>query len=263
MYWGTRGFPVLYCLLEFCSNSCPLSWWCYLTISSSVTLFSFCLLSFLVSEYFPMIRLFASGGQNIGASALASVIPVNIQSLFPLGLTSLIALQSKGLSRVFSSTTVRKHQFFSTQFDLLLPKLLYIPQDPIQYHLFYEDFRSLFLDMWDTELVTVIDSQTIQLKLAKVYYEAPSCCQTPVLGSKSCDTLHEGAVIVTCKVLWKSGWFELGIGDGGSCKARKRGRWALSFSIEPKPLDNELWLISIPILNAKVTLYPSCALPKT
>ena len=122
----TLGFPVLYYLLEFCSNSCPLSWWCYLTISSSVTLFSFCLLSFPVSEYFPMIRLFASGGQNIGASALASVIPVNIQSWFPLGLTSLIALQSKGLSRVFSGTTVRKHQFFSTQFDLFLPKLLYV-----------------------------------------------------------------------------------------------------------------------------------------
>lgn len=117
--------------------------------------------------------------------------------------------------------------------------------------------------MWDTELVTVIDSQSIQLKLAKVYYEAPSCCQTPGLESKSCNTLHEGAVIVTWKVLWKSGWFELGIGDGASCKARKRGRWALSFSIEPKPLDNELWLISIPTLNAKVTLYPSCALSKT
>ena len=74
-----------------CSNSCPLSWWCYLTISSSATLFSFCLQSFPASGSFTMSQLFTSGGQSIGASA--SVLPMNIQNWFPLGLTGLIILQ--------------------------------------------------------------------------------------------------------------------------------------------------------------------------
>ena len=95
-----------------CSNSCPLSWWCHPTISSVVP-FSSCPQSFPASRSFPMSRLFASGGQSIGAST--SVFPINVQSWFPLGLTGLISLQSKGLSRVFSNTTIRKHQFFSTQ----------------------------------------------------------------------------------------------------------------------------------------------------
>ena len=81
-----------------CSNSCPLSWWCYLAISSSVITFSSCLQSFPASEAFLMSRLFASGGQNIGASVSASVLPMNIQGWFPLGLTGLISLQSKGFS---------------------------------------------------------------------------------------------------------------------------------------------------------------------
>ena len=94
------------------SNSCPLRWWCHPTISSSVIPFSH-LQSFLVSGPFPVSQLFALGGQNIGASA--SVLPVHIQGWFPLGLTCLISLLSKGLSRVFSSTTVQKHQFLGTQ----------------------------------------------------------------------------------------------------------------------------------------------------
>ena len=94
-----------------CSNSCPLSRWCYLTTSSSAALFSFCLQSFPASGSFPMSPLFASGGQSIETSALASVLPMNIQGWFPLGLT----LQFKGLSRVFSTTTVQKYQFFSPQ----------------------------------------------------------------------------------------------------------------------------------------------------
>ena len=98
-----------------CSNSCPLSWWCHPTISSSVVPFSPCLQSFPASESFPMSQFFASGGQSIGASASASVLPMTIQGWFPLGLTGLISLLSKGLSRVFSNTTVRKHQFFSAQ----------------------------------------------------------------------------------------------------------------------------------------------------
>ena len=98
-----------------CSNSCPLSQWCHPTISSSVARLSSCLQSFPASGSFPMSGLFASGGQSIGASASASVLPMNIQDWFPLGRTGWISLQSKGLSRVFSNTTVRKPQFFSTQ----------------------------------------------------------------------------------------------------------------------------------------------------
>ena len=83
-----------------------------LTISSSATLFSFCLQSFPAPGSFSMSQLFTSGGQNIGASASASVLPNSIQGWFPLRLTGLISLLSRGLSRVFSSTTVQKHQFF-------------------------------------------------------------------------------------------------------------------------------------------------------
>ena len=101
-----------------CSNSCPWRWWCHPTISFSVIPFSSCLLSFTASEYFPMSWLFSSGSQSIGVSASASVPPVNIQDWFPLELTGLIFLQSKGLSRVFSNITVQKHQFFSTQLSL-------------------------------------------------------------------------------------------------------------------------------------------------
>ena len=101
-----------------CSNSCPLSQWCYLTISSSATPFSSCPQSFPASESFPNSWLFPSGGQSIRASAAASVLPMNIQGWFPLGLTDLISLLSKGLTRVFSNSTVQKHQFFGSQFFL-------------------------------------------------------------------------------------------------------------------------------------------------
>ena len=104
---------------RICSNSCPLSWWCHPTISSSVILSSSCLQPFPASESFLMSQLFASGSQSIGASALASVLPMNTQGWFHLGLTDLISLLSKGLSRVFSSTTVWRHQFFDTQPFLL------------------------------------------------------------------------------------------------------------------------------------------------
>ena len=97
------------------SNSCPLSQWCHPTISSSVVPFSFCLHSFPASGSFQMSQHFASGGQRIGVSASTSVLPVNIQDWFPLGWIGWISLQSKGLSRVFSNTTVQKHQFFGTQ----------------------------------------------------------------------------------------------------------------------------------------------------
>ena len=99
--------------LRVCSNSCLLSRWCHPTISPSVSLFSFCPQSFPASGSFPISWLFTSGGQSIRASASASVLPMNIQGSFPLGLTGLISLLSKGLSRAFS--TIWKHQFFSTQ----------------------------------------------------------------------------------------------------------------------------------------------------
>ena len=96
-------------------NSHPLSWWCHPTISSSVVPFSSRLQSFWASGSFPMSQFFASDGPSIGVSASASVLSINIQDWFPLGLTSLISLQSKGLSRVFSNTTFQKHQFFCAQ----------------------------------------------------------------------------------------------------------------------------------------------------
>ena len=96
-------------------NSCPLSQWYHPTISSSVVPYSSCLQFFLASRSFPMGQIFASSGQSIGASASASVLTMNIQDWFPLGLTGWISLQSKGLSRVFSNTTVQKHQFFGAQ----------------------------------------------------------------------------------------------------------------------------------------------------
>ena len=96
-------------------NPCPLSWWCYPTISSSVVSFSSRLQSFPASGSFQMSQLFASGGQSIGVSASTSVLPMNTQDWSPLGWTGWISLQSKGLSRVFSNTIVQKHQFFGTQ----------------------------------------------------------------------------------------------------------------------------------------------------
>ena len=100
---------------RICSNSCPLSWWCNLTILSSVDPFYSYPQSFPASVSFPMSQLFPSGDRSIGASASASVLPMNIQDWFPLGLTGLISLLSKGLSRVFSRTTIWEHQFFSAQ----------------------------------------------------------------------------------------------------------------------------------------------------
>ena len=112
---NTPGFPVLH--HGVCSNLCPLSPWCHPTISSSAS-FSSCLPFFPASGSFLMSQLFASRGQSIGASASASVLPMNIQDWFPLGLTGLISLLSKGLSRVFSNTTVQSHQFFGAQLSL-------------------------------------------------------------------------------------------------------------------------------------------------
>ena len=113
--WQHARLPCLLPSPGVYSNSCPLSRWCHPNISSCVAPFS-CFQSFPASGSFPVSELLTSGGQRIKASV--KVLPRNIQDWFPLGLTSLIALLSKGLSGVFSSTTVWKHQFFSTQVSL-------------------------------------------------------------------------------------------------------------------------------------------------
>ena len=98
-----------------CSNSGQSSWWCHPTISSSIVPIFSCLQSFPASGSFPRSQFFTSGGQSIAVSASASVPPMNIQDWFPLGWTGWTSLQSKELSRVFSNTTVQKHQFFRAQ----------------------------------------------------------------------------------------------------------------------------------------------------
>ena len=115
-----------------CSNSCPSSRWYHPTIWSFVISFSSCLQSFPALGSLPMSQFFASGGQSIGVSASASVLPVNIQDWFPLGLTGLISLQSKGHSRVVSNTTVPKHQFFGTQPSLRPSHIHTWPQEKPQ-----------------------------------------------------------------------------------------------------------------------------------
>ena len=112
---STPGLPCPSVSPEACSNTCPLSRWCHPAISSSFIPFSSNPQSLPASGSFPMSGFFTPGSQRIGASASASVLPMNIQDWFPLRWTGLISLQSKGLSRVFSSTTIWKHQFFVAQ----------------------------------------------------------------------------------------------------------------------------------------------------
>ena len=100
------------------SNSCPLSWWCHPTTSSSAVPFSSCLQSSPASGSFQVTQFFTSGGQSTGVSASVSVLPMNIQDWFPLGWTGWISLESEGLFRVFCNTTVQKHQSFTTQLSL-------------------------------------------------------------------------------------------------------------------------------------------------
>ena len=122
---STAKLPCLSPTPRAYSNSCPSSQWCHSTISCSVIPFSSCLQSFPASGSFPVSQSFASGGQSIGVSASASILPVNIQDWFPLGWTGLISLQSRGLTRVFSNTTVQKHQFFSSRVSLWSNSYIY------------------------------------------------------------------------------------------------------------------------------------------
>ena len=116
--WHYTRPPCLSPTTRVHSNPCLSSQWCHPTISSSIVSFSYCPQSFPASGSFQMSQFFTSGGQSIGVSASTSVLPLNTQDWYPLGLTDWIALQSKGFSRVFSNTTVQKHQFFSTQVSL-------------------------------------------------------------------------------------------------------------------------------------------------
>ena len=118
LWTANARLPCLSPSPRVCSNSCPLSRWCHPTIMSSVVPFSSCPQSFPASGSFQMSQFLASGGHSIGVSALASVLPMNIKDWFPLGWTGWISLQFKGLSRVFSITTVQKHQFFGVQLSL-------------------------------------------------------------------------------------------------------------------------------------------------
>ena len=166
-----------------CSNSCSLSWWCYLTISSSATPFSFCLQSFLVSGSFPISWIFASGGRSIRASASASVLPMNIQSWFPLGLTDFISLQSYGLSRVFSSTTIQKHQFFALS-------LLYGPT-----------LKSI-CDYWKNIVLTI---WTLAGKVMSLVFNTLSSCigsGCPSFSSKEQASFNLMAAVTTCRTPW-------------------------------------------------------------
>ena len=141
--------PVVY------PNSCPSSWWCHPTISSSVVPFSSFPQSFPASGSFQMSQLFASGGQSVGVSASASVLPMNTQDWSPLGWTGWIFLQSKGLSRVFSNTPVQKHQFFSAQLSFF--------------------FLLFFFKTWNTVLVL----PNIKTNPPQVYMCSPSWALLP------------------------------------------------------------------------------------
>ena len=128
-YQASLSFTISWNLLK-----CPLSWWCHPAISSSVIPFSSCLQSFPASGSFPISQFFTSGVQSIGVSGLASVLPVNIQDWFPLGWTGWISLQSEGLSRVFSNTTVQS--ISSSLLSLLYDPTLTSVHDYLKNHSF-------------------------------------------------------------------------------------------------------------------------------
>ena len=137
-------------------NSCPLSWWCHPTISSSVVPFSSCPQSFPGSGSFPMSQRFASGGQSIGISASTSVLPVNTQDWSPLGRTGWISLQSKELSRVFSNTTVQKHQFFCIIVQLSHPYMTTGKTTVLTRWTFVDKIMSLLFNMLSRLLITLL-----------------------------------------------------------------------------------------------------------
>ena len=174
-----------------CSNSCPLSQWCHPTISSSVVSFSSCLWSFPTSWSSPMSQFSTSGSQSIGVLASSSVLPMNIQDWFPLGLTGWIALQSKGLSKIFFYTTVKKHQFFVTQLSLESNSLI---------HTWCWGWNSNTLATWWEELT---------------HWKRPWCWERLRAGGKGDDRGWDGwmasstqwtRVWVDSGSWWRTGW---------------------------------------------------------
>ena len=153
--------------------SCPLSWGCYLTISSSAARFPFCFPSFPASGSFPVSWVFTLDGQSIGASSSASVLPKNIQDWFPLGLTSLIFLLSKGLSRVFSNSTVQKHPFYGTQLSLQSNSNIYMTTrktKALTRWTFVGKVMSLLFNMLSRLVITFLPICNLYLKDAAIIY---------------------------------------------------------------------------------------------
>ena len=140
-------------------SSCPSHHWCHPTISSSVVPFSFCPQSFPASGYFPMSRFFKSGGQNIGVLVLASVLPMNTQDWSPLGWTGWISLQSKGLSRVFSKTTVQKHHLERKWHTTSV----FLPWEP---HEQYEKVKRYAISLLKTHLKKALVKENRRWKMA-------------------------------------------------------------------------------------------------
>ena len=180
-----------------CSNSCPSSWWCHQTISSSVIPFSFCPQSFPKSGFFPTSQFFTSGVQNIVASASASVLPMNIQNWFPLGLTGLI-LQFKGPSRVFSNATVQKHQFFSAQHSLWFNSYIqtWLPKThSFDYRTFVSRIMSLFFNTLSRFVIAFLPRIKYLLiswlqSLSAVVLEPPKI-ESVTVSTVSSSTCHE------------------------------------------------------------------------
>ena len=147
--WTTECQASLsFTVLGVCSNSSPLSWWCHPTISFSVTPFSSCPQSFPASGSFPISQHFTSGGQNIGASASASVLPMNIQGWSPLGLTALTSLLSKGLSRVFPGSSDGKESAYNAEHLDLIPGLGRSPEEGNGYPLQYSCLEKKIREGW-------------------------------------------------------------------------------------------------------------------
>ena len=153
-------------------NSCPLSQWCHPAISSSVIPISSCLQSLPASESFPVSQLFAWGGQSIGVSALASVLSMNTQDWSPLGWTGWISLQSKELSRVFSNTTVQKHQFFGAQLSSQSNSHPYMTTGKtiaLTRWIFVDKVMSLFLNMLSRLVITFLPrSEHLLITVVKI-----------------------------------------------------------------------------------------------
>ena len=173
------------------SNSCPLSWWCHPTISSSVVLFSSRLQFQPTSGSYPVSQFITSGGQSIGTSALVSVLPMNIQDWFPFGLTGWISLQSNGFSRVFSSTTVYRHQFFGFQTSLWSNSHIhtwYWKKIVLTVQTFVSEIMSLFFNML-SRLVIAFLPRSKRLLISWLQSPSAMIWEPPKIKSATVSTI--------------------------------------------------------------------------